>query len=679
MDIENLIRTQPQKADAYAKDWAGFLSKHPEAPPFVFKQEFVAWANTHHIQDTNVWVGKEIQDAYFFMRQQHEEQQLEQNGYVDPASIPSELIALPFLAAAFFQKPKTLEEDGDFIKIVKKKAEERLQQIPGIDDNEKIQSKEWIDYRYGSLENPEAPTLYEEAEKAFRDKALEDKQYAKRLEKYDKERDKRKKEISNNLKDDSAVIANRWRIECHAQALIAEKKKQNPNTTKEDEERIVQKVREHHWDKFVEKFPEKAKAYAEKHEGIKNAVARVEERKKQTAAQKIETRAVVQPITSPDIRPVENKLHRPLDISIEEASRQIEQAVSLQPSPPPKDTLVDTQGRILKSPPPVPQIPSPQISSQPFPTSEFAPSFSIQTQTARAPQYTQHVLSSGQHPRIPPIPRRVGNLLRPGNALSRAGGTLARQVAGRALLLLANPVVLSILLIFLFTFVIVIGIGPATTGEASPGTQIGNSIAPTPGTSGQIVPVGQGGTRIASAAHQISKQLLHNIKNADRISFTCDGANGRPLQRGQLDGYHCWSDSSSYDSAGDPLYLQCTELILAAYDIAGYKEKILKIFNAGGNAQHFAANAEKLKDDFHVFYDATQLRKGDIISLGADGLGHVAIVVDTGDNWVRVAQASTDDPDEVWNFDLNTGKLIPKFVERLSRQGRGGFIRLKES
>ncbi|GEM_PF-6452133 len=466
--IEQMITTRPRAADARAQEWNSFVNRHPEVAHFQLKQEFDAWANTHNLKDTSVWLGKEIKDAYFYLRQTHEQKQSEQSGSTAPASIPSELVGLPFLAAAFLQKPKTLEEDGDYIKMLKKKAEEKLKKIPGKNDTEKVQSKEWIDYRYGSLEKPEQATLFEETEKTFR----EDPHFAKRLERYDKERDKQRVVIHKKFDEDPEIVAHRWRIEYHSQMLIAEQKKQNPKITKEDEEKIVQQVRDHHWEKFAKRFPEKASAYAEKHEGIKNAIVRVAERKKQEALQKEAEAAITQepPVHNEEknIPHVEEKLHQTPDINVTETlqpSRITPPAQSEQTSP------VDTQEKPIPNTPPLSQarpvvLPQPpRISTSPLPSRTspvtFVPGRPPSPQIPRV-----NIRGSSIRPPKPPFRGlgRARRLLKPGNPLSSIGSKIARQAMLRLLLFFVGP----LLFIAVSTLLLVLAIGPATNIEASP-------------------------------------------------------------------------------------------------------------------------------------------------------------------------------------------------------------------
>lgn len=842
--IESLIRDRPHDADRYALEWETFVSTHPEIANFQYRQEFESWAASHpgKINDTNIWVGKEIRDAYFYLRKRHEEDQMEQTGHTDSHDVPSALSALGFLGSVFSrERIEILEKDPLFKKILDEKYDAWVKDHPGKDEA----SKEWLDYRYGSLENPETPTLFSHAEEEFKTK------HETLWKKYDKER----KKIYDDPKQDPTLIWHQEEIDLHIEARHKLLQKTDSTITLEHVQKQVETA---HWERFAALHPEKATAYALHHEGIKEALIRIEEKNKlrHIAAEKQaihDQLTTYQHTTGKDIHYVEDKTHKAPDISVEEASRRLGAITPPLSTPPilqrpilPSVGLVDAQGRPLGAMSSITK-PTPLRPFVPRPQPQFFPSISRMsspTNSGGTPQPSP----APQPP--PPGGRGIGNSLlnKANNLIPGLGGgnplaNLAKNAAIRSALAVIGP----ILFVSIMTFAIVFGAigGEATTLEASPDTSptgtgnqssttngldytisfrdksvqpipldqikstifaswpnakldqwqtvIDKSIAngwnpafvltlwieesgaqgaskyddalgcdpshpttdlnksldclfnsfpittysnnnfadfmcvyggdgfhrapcvfvkenpnfpkniklwyqklvpsgtgsltilPTPtgnpssGTNSPIVPVGQGGQKIASAALQIAGQLLHSTKDA--VPFLCDGVPPRGLQSGQLHGRHCWPESPKYDRANDPYYLQCTELILAAYKISGYEDKILKIFDAGGNAQHFARNARMFKDDFDVFTDARLLDKGDIISLGSDGSGHVALVIDKGEDWVRVAQASTSIANEVWTFSQNTGVLTPAFGDYSSRtrlENSFGFIRLKK-
>ncbi len=176
------------------------------------------------------------------------------------------------------------------------------------------------------------------------------------------------------------------------------------------------------------------------------------------------------------------------------------------------------------------------------------------------------------------------------------------------------------------------------------------AVAPSSGSS-DIVPVGQGGAKIASAAKQIAEKLVHSASTQAK-QMGCDyGGTYGPS-------YHCWSEMKNYDQAADPNYLQCTEFGWASFDKAGFGQQISLIRN--NNAYYWPDAAKKHASTFTVFSDPSQIKPGDIISMGTGGGGgtvaHVAVVIEKGYNTVKVGQASTQNPTET--FYIENGKFV---------------------
>lgn len=451
MDIENLITTQPQKADKLAQDWNSFASQHPGVSHFVFKEEFVAWARTHGNVDTSIWIGKEIQDAYFHKRQEHEEKQMEQTGHVDSHDIPDALAALGFLGSLFArERPKILEEDPHFKRILEEKKEAWMAKNPGKD----INSKEWLDYRYGSLENPEAETLYKDAENAFREKAKTDKTHETLLKKYDEER----KKVYDDPNQDPTLIWHQEEIDLHTQARHELLKKTDSSITIEHIQKQVEQV---HWDRFTETHPEKAIIYAKNHKGIKIAVAKIEERKKQTSA--------------PQITPIINP-------------QQPTTQISKRP-----ETIIPNPQRVPRIPPVVQPMPPQPIIQQ----ESYSPSFHItklpqpqffpQSPRMSSPGNTPQPLPTTQPP--PPGGRGIGNSLlnKASNLIPGLGGgnplaNLAKRFAVQSILPILVPLLVSVIV---FSFLI----GDVTTGETSP--EIGGGTISANSTSCQLTRLGE--------------------------------------------------------------------------------------------------------------------------------------------------------------------------------------------
>lgn len=255
-----------------------------------------------------------------------------------------------------------------------------------------------------------------------------------------------------------------------------------------------------------------------------------------------------------------------------------------------------------------------------------------------------------------------------GNGAINAWGRFSNQVSGGTTRLAApSKKLVWALLLGLFFFVFGAGLlggltGTTPSGEAAP-------ITPT----AQIIPMGEGAEKIASAAKQIAEQLVDSV-NPGMAGCDPSGTFGP--------GYHCWKEMTSYDQAGDPGYLQCTEFVWAVFDKAGFVNEINLIRN--NNAADWPKAAQNYPQIFSVFGDARQLLPGDIISLGGKPTGqdsgvnsHLAIVIEKGENVVRVAQAATDSPLESWDIDTATGELNPlKEAHPQTRMYVQGFIRL---
>lgn len=188
--------------------------------------------------------------------------------------------------------------------------------------------------------------------------------------------------------------------------------------------------------------------------------------------------------------------------------------------------------------------------------------------------------------------------------------------------------------------------------------------------SGQIIPVGEGGAKIASAARQIAEQLIHST-NPGMAGCNPGGDYGPS--------YHCWvgmgtEASQKYDQANDPDYLQCTEFVWAAFDKAGFGSQINEI--RGGNAGDWP-NLARNNPNWTVFEDPNQLQPGDIISLGQGGIvSHVAVVIEREGNTIKVAQAATSAAIETHHIE-NGQLIVPTAGASGARTGVKGFIRMK--
>jgi hypothetical protein len=217
-ELKRLIKDDPRRADELAFEWQRFLKTNVQSSPELYSIEnsddFHKWAAEHPEKkiDTTVWVGKDISEAYYYLREEDEDIQMRQQGKVNPSSIPHSLAAAPILAASFMQKPKVIENDGHYRNIEYKLKKEWLKNNP----DKSSSSKEYLDYVYGSLDDKtRVSQLKKEAEEAFRNNP----KYQKRVEGYDRERKKIYKKQTDDPKWQAHEYAMREEIESRTRLL----------------------------------------------------------------------------------------------------------------------------------------------------------------------------------------------------------------------------------------------------------------------------------------------------------------------------------------------------------------------------------------------------------------------------------------------------------------------------
>lgn len=272
-ELERLIKQHPNEAAGISKEWENFTNfiktSHPDLLPQILSisssEQFYAWSTSHPELniDPSVFRGKEIQESYFYLREQHEDKQMEEQGYVDPGNLPGGLenLALAPLALLFSNSSKLLEQDKDYQKIIDKKWAEWLKKNPGKDLN----TKEGQDYFFGSLDLPNERNIHDDA----RDEFSKNGKFKKRLEKYDKE----KKKVYKDPSKDPSIQYHNALIDFQTQTRFNLLKKENPDVKMEE---VRAKVSNFVWQRFVWKHPEKAKTYKETHKEIKNVYDLVE-------------------------------------------------------------------------------------------------------------------------------------------------------------------------------------------------------------------------------------------------------------------------------------------------------------------------------------------------------------------------------------------------------------------
>ncbi len=338
------------------RDWDRFRAIHPEIP-----------------LDGNVFF-----DYALTVKEREKEHKETGRSFSSPPSHTGGHGASPFDPAyvllSMFLHPKAeiIEQDKKYQKIENGLKEEWKKKNPALD----FDSKEGLDYLYGSLEEPEAPTLAKDAEKKFREL------HPKEAAKYDKKKSK----VYKNTADDPVVKHTRAKIEAHAQKRFVLAKKADPAVKIEN---IRQQVEEKHWRDFALTYQEKAVSYAQHHEGIRRAVETVKKTgiEKQETQEKKEIREQVAQYAATvkkDIRVVEDKLHR--SPPSEEATRRLEEAAikgGLQPPASLPSPVIPSQ-TIIKPEPltPIskPTLYQPSTPSLIVPQKPVAPPITLVTQ-----------------------------------------------------------------------------------------------------------------------------------------------------------------------------------------------------------------------------------------------------------------------------------------------------------
>lgn len=471
--LEDLIRKRPKEADKLAAEWDRFVKIHPQDRMFFTTRErFFAWAEKHpqlHI-DTSIWVGKEVIEAYSYVREQREErQELDKQLGLPAGPSPftlADFATLPFLAAMYLNKPKIMQDDEDYRAILERKKQEWLEKNPGKD----FTSKEGLDYLYGSLENSDKPPIDQETEEEFR----ANKKFAGKVKRYDKEKAK----IYKNPDDDPQLRRLKAEIDEHAQARFAHLQKINPAYKLEDVRRSVER---RSYLMFAYQYEDKAKQYAQSNDRIKAALDIKEtEQMASTGGRQIRVAERTHPAYS--------------GISQEEIERRLQQALSQQPTAP-------SGGLVMPSGQPIPSGDGgggeqPQQSSQPQGGGGHGG-------RSRGMDLANRLLPKKKKP---PLPKKPSAL----NPLNNLRNKLLIQFI-RTLLafLISSTPILLVILILTGTFVIV--------GFAPFDIKMPNLPSPiTPGGGGSsTLPSLPPGTIPGDTKQKIVDLLKNNISNLD--------------------------------------------------------------------------------------------------------------------------------------------------------------------
>ncbi len=259
-NISEFIKNNPQKAQAYAIEWQEAARKY-FFPAFATKKEWIDWLSTSKIDlPQDLWVGNEILQALNTVTLAS---QPETPPEPTPQSNPLSLLGAALIPFAFRSKPELMEDDSRFKKIEEDLKKEWLKNNPSKD----FSGKEGLDYLHGNLDDPDAPTLKSDAEKAFREKNPKKATYY----------DKRAKKIYKNSDEDPAIARARRDIDEHIRARRAYFEK---NGIEENFDGVEKKIKDQEWDRFIKRYEIKARGYRENLPDLDRALDRGEIRQK---------------------------------------------------------------------------------------------------------------------------------------------------------------------------------------------------------------------------------------------------------------------------------------------------------------------------------------------------------------------------------------------------------------
>lgn len=331
--ISEFIMNNRQKAEAYAIESQEYLRKN-RIPPFKTKGELAQLLSANKLSvdpDTldRIWIGSQI--LLTFSNMSPPPQESETPSVPPPRLNFLGLIGTALIPFAFRNQAELVEDDPKFKKIVEQKKEEWLKNNPGKD----FSSKEGLDYIYGSLDDPEAPSLRDEAEKEFREK------HKKLAERYNR----LVKKPYKTPEEDPAIRHTKQQIEehKHQRKLFFER-----NGAPDNWEDIQKKIEHREWDRFVNRYPGKARAYQEKSIDINRVLDKQDIRQKLLEYRQSLGR---------EIKFTEKIKRGAPRISVEEATKRLE---NIAPHIPPQQLYV-------------PHIPTGAPTSTAAPPTRFAP------------------------------------------------------------------------------------------------------------------------------------------------------------------------------------------------------------------------------------------------------------------------------------------------------------------
>lgn len=292
-------------------------------------------------------------------------------------------------------KPSDMQEDGKYEKILNNLKKEKKENQKNFFD-----TKEGIDYLYGDFDNPDKSTVYDEAERIFRER------HPKEAERYDKKRTKEEKKIHKGLFGRVDIHSDpeylrmhhvmsrhlREREEEFDRRIKKTKDKGEKEKLKEEKKKLGEKLEEFHYRQFVKKYREKAEAYAKKDKALKETLETVQ--KEEAEKQKGGPAPIAPTPQSKEEQP-------PLE---EEQPSQ----THIPPTAHGPTATPATKQELTQSAPPAASVTAPTIQStpaQPQPTTDQQPqpvATSVAPQPISQPQRTTPSLTLTTPPILPP-------------------------------------------------------------------------------------------------------------------------------------------------------------------------------------------------------------------------------------------------------------------------------------
>lgn len=269
----------PEKSQTYQEKWnnfVGFVRSGP-FPPEVYNDLLPITAEKDPVLAKKKWYEflHKYQSYHFdpqsypvpvaVTEKPHIEEPLEEHG---------ESHGFHFGNHRHPPEPEVIEEDHEYEKIADEEANKWLKEH----NQKNFDTKEGMDFLYGSLDDPTKESLDTLSTQRFRGKFTEKTQY------YDKLDEERRKIIEKRAEKDNAFVRAREKVkeEYEARVKLLDKQTKQEQIRLTDEaikrrnEELRAKIEAKHWGKFAKNYHDKAVAYASQHQALANALQQQE-------------------------------------------------------------------------------------------------------------------------------------------------------------------------------------------------------------------------------------------------------------------------------------------------------------------------------------------------------------------------------------------------------------------